>query len=108
MSHRQPTRLGRWLEFDSANLTLPTNNGGTSCASFPSDTLCPYFFVITFTLCIAWGLVTPPAMHMHEAWEMMMPGFHWLSFPAFLIGLIWAYAYGWYTAIVFVPLYNLV
>jgi len=43
---------------------------------------------------------------MHGAWEKAMPGFHWISFPAFLIGLVWAYAYGWYTAVVFVPLYN--
>lgn len=65
------------------------------------------FLVITFAICIAWGLLTPSAMHMHQAWEMMMPGFHWLSLPAVLIGLAWAYAYGWYAAIVFVPIYNL-
>ena len=64
------------------------------------------FLAITFTICIAWGLVTPPSMHMHEAWEMVMPGFHWISFPAFLIGLVWAYAFGWYTALLFVPLFN--
>ena len=64
------------------------------------------FLAITFTICIVWGLVTPPAMHMHEAWEMVMPGFHWISFPAFLIGFAWAYAFGWYTALVFVPLIN--
>lgn len=45
------------------------------------------FLVITFALCVVWGFVKPPAMHMHEAWAMMMPGFHWLSFPALLIGL---------------------
>lgn len=64
------------------------------------------FLVVTFTICVVWGLFMPPAMHMHKAWEMMLPGFHWISFPAFLIGLAWAYAYGWYTALVFVPLYN--
>ena len=43
---------------------------------------------------------------MHGAWEKARPGFHWISFPAFLIGLVWAYAYGWCTAIIFAPLYN--
>lgn len=64
------------------------------------------FLVITFGLCVLWGLVTPTNLHMHGAWEMMMPGFHWLSLPAFIIGAVWAYLYGWYTALVFVPLYN--
>lgn len=64
------------------------------------------FLVVSFAICVVWGLFMPPAMHMHEAWEMIMPGFHWISLPAFLIGLAWAYAYGWYTALVFVPLYN--
>jgi len=64
------------------------------------------FFVVSFSICVGWGLVTPPALHMHKAWELMMPGFDWLSLPAFLIGLAWAYAFGWYTALVFVPLHN--
>lgn len=64
------------------------------------------FLAITFTLCVLWGLLTPQAMHMHRAWEPLMPGFHWISLPAYLIGLVWAYFYGWYAALVFVPLYN--
>ena len=97
------------LEFDSANsmLTLPAMKRRQIMRIVPVGHALSTFFVITFAICIGWGLLTPPAMHMHQAWEMMMPGFHWLSFPAFLIGLIWAYVYGWYTAIVFVPLYNL-
>lgn len=65
------------------------------------------FLVITITLCVLWGLVTPMEMHMHGAWEKAMPGFHWISVQSFLIGLAWAYAYGWYSAIIFTPLYNL-
>lgn len=64
------------------------------------------FLVISFTLCILWGLSTPMSLHMHGAWEAMMPGFHWLSLPSFLIGVAWAYIFGWYAAVVFVPLYN--
>lgn len=65
------------------------------------------FLVVTFTLCILWGLATPASLHMHQAWEPLMPGFHFISLPGFLIGAVWAYAYGWYAAIIFVPLYNL-
>lgn len=64
------------------------------------------FLAITFSICILWGLVTPPSLHMHGAWEQLLPGFEFISLPAFFIGLIGAYAYGWYTAIIFVPLYN--
>lgn len=64
------------------------------------------FLAITYSICVAWGLVTPMGMHMHGAWEPLLPGFHWITLPSFLIGLVEAYLYGWYTAVVFVPLYN--
>ena len=63
------------------------------------------FLVITFSLCMVWGLIAPPTLHMHQAWEPLLPGFSW-SLPGFLIGLVWAYFYGWYAAALFVPLYN--
>ncbi len=65
------------------------------------------FLVFTFTICIVWGLLTPASMHMHGAWEPLLPGFHFISLSSFLIGLVETYLYGWYAAIVFVPLYNL-
>lgn len=64
------------------------------------------FFVISFSLCIAWGLVMPDNLHMHEAWSAFLPGFNW-SVLGVLIGLLGAYLYGWYIALVFVPLFNL-
>jgi len=72
------------------------------------------FFVITYILCLLWAAITPMnvmmgdaevSMHMHEAWTGLMPGFHWGAL-GFLIGLAWAYFYGWYIALVFLPLYN--
>jgi len=64
------------------------------------------FLLATFTSCVLCGLARAVNMHMRLAWEPTTPGFRWNSFPAFLIGLARAYAYGWYTALVFVPLYN--
>ncbi len=64
------------------------------------------FLAITFTLCIVWGLFTPANLHMHRAWEQLMPGFHFISLPSFALGFVEAYLYGWYAAVVFVPLYN--
>ena len=72
----------------------------------PAGNALSFFLVVTFTLCVLWGLATPASMHMHEAWAPMMPGFHWISFPAYLVGVLWAFVYGWYAALLFVPLYN--
>lgn len=64
------------------------------------------FFAISYLLCILWGLLTPAALHMHSAWAPLLPGFEWLSLRGFVIGLVESYAYGWYAAVVFVPLFN--
>ncbi len=63
------------------------------------------FLVITLALCLLWALVAPVNLHMHTAWQPLLPGFNW-SLPGIIIGLIGAYAYGWYIALVFVPIYN--
>jgi hypothetical protein len=43
---------------------------------------------------------------MHAAWESLLPDFSFISVPSFFLGLIESYLYGWYIALVFVPLYN--
>lgn len=63
------------------------------------------FLAVTLTLCMAWGFFAPTSMHMHMAWEPLLPGFEW-SILGYLIGLAWVVFYGWYTAVIFVPLYN--
>jgi len=63
------------------------------------------FFVITFALCVAFDLVFPDHA-MYQAWQKLLPGFEWLSWKSFFLGLIEAYGYGWYVALVWVPLYN--
>ncbi|VAV98681.1 hypothetical protein MNBD_ALPHA06-285 [hydrothermal vent metagenome] len=67
---------------------------------------CALFLAISFVTCIAWGLLTPQPMHMHEAWKSLLPGFVWLTPVGFAIGLVESYLYGWWIALVFVPLYN--
>ncbi|HXV73602.1 MAG TPA: DUF5676 family membrane protein [Sphingomonadales bacterium] len=63
------------------------------------------FFGITYLVCVAWGLAFP-SFEMHPAWAPLLPGFVWLTWPGFLLGLLETHLYGWYTAAVFVPLYN--
>lgn len=64
------------------------------------------FLVVTYLLCVAFGLLVPGSLRMVEAWAPLLPGFEWLTGPGFLFGLVGAYLYGWYTAVVFVPLYR--
>lgn len=61
---------------------------------------------ISYLLCVGFGLLAPEELRMYQAWTPLLPGFEWLTWTGFVIGLAEAYLYGWYLAIVFVPLYR--
>ncbi len=63
------------------------------------------FLAITFTLCVAFDL-TFPGMAMYQTWLKLLPGFEWLSWRSFFLGLVESYGYGWYFALIWVPIYN--
>ena len=63
------------------------------------------FFVITYLICIASGLVLPD-WKLHEPWLQFFPGFEWLTLQGVLIGLIESIAYAWYVAVLFGWLFN--
>ena len=63
------------------------------------------FFALTFVLCVGFDLLFP-GQAMYEIWLRLLPGFTWLSWPSFFLGLVEAFAYGWYIALIFGPLYN--
>ena len=63
------------------------------------------FLAITFGLCVAFDLLFPPHA-MYRAWVGLLPGFEWLSWRSFLLGIVESYGYGWFIALVWVPLYN--
>lgn len=64
------------------------------------------FLAISFVLCVSFDLLFP-SMAMYEVWLRLLPGFTWLSWPSFFLGLVESFAYGWYVALVFGPLYNI-
>ena len=65
------------------------------------------FFDVTFALCALWGLVVPQGWEtMAGIWEAAFPGFTWLTPASFFLGLVEAFLYGWYVAVIFVPLFN--
>lgn len=63
------------------------------------------FLAVTFVFCVLFDLWFP-AEAMNPVWAPLLPGFAWISWPSFFLGLIEAFAYGWYVALVFGPLHN--
>lgn len=63
------------------------------------------FFVVSYTLCILYGLFAPTSALHHGLFELI-PGFTWINWSSFFVGLIWSVAGAWYVALVFAPLYN--
>lgn len=63
------------------------------------------FISITYVLCVLFDLWFP-GLAMYETWLKLLPGFTWLSWPSFFLGLVESFAYGWYVALVFGPLFN--
>jgi len=63
------------------------------------------FFAVTFVLCVVFDLIFPHQA-MYTTWLRLLPGFTWLTWPSFFLGLVESFAYGWYVALVFGPLFN--
>jgi hypothetical protein len=64
------------------------------------------FLAITYAACVVYYLIFPEAVLGHALLALLLPGFKLLSWSSFALGLIESYAYGWYVALVFGPLYN--
>jgi len=63
------------------------------------------FLSLTFVLCVLFDLWFPE-FAMNAAWSPLLPGFEWISWSSFVIGLAESFAYGWYFVLIFAPLYN--
>lgn len=63
------------------------------------------FLAITFAICVGFDLLFP-SHAMYQSWQKLLPGFEWITMKSFVLGLIESYGYGWYVALIWVPLYN--
>ena len=63
------------------------------------------FLALSFVLCVLLGLVVPN-FGLHQPWLQFFPGFTWLTWPSFLLGLIESFAYGRYVALISGPLFS--
>src|SRR5499426_638042 len=64
------------------------------------------FFAISYVLCILLGVIGGWDWGLHQPWLQFLPGFTWLTWPSFFLGLVESIAYGWYVALLFGWLYN--
>ena len=87
----------------------------TGTARAPGATLVPMvalgmslslFFVISYLLCILLYLLFPQLVIEHAALKLFLPYFELLTWPSFFLGLVESFGYGWYAALIFVPIYN--
>ncbi|MBZ0217687.1 MAG: DUF5676 family membrane protein [Fimbriimonadaceae bacterium] len=64
-----------------------------------------FFFAITFVLCVLFDLWFPDYA-MNRIWSPLLPGFTWISWQSFFLGLLESTAYGFYIALIFGPIFN--
>ncbi len=62
--------------------------------------------LISFLVCVSYGLATPASLHMHAFLEQVLPGFKWLTLQGLFVGLVESFLYGAYAGLVYVPVYN--
>lgn len=62
------------------------------------------FLAVSYVICVAYDLAFD--QRMYEAWLKLLPGFTWLTWPSFFLGLVETLLYGIYIGLVFVPIYN--
>lgn len=65
------------------------------------------FTAIIFSLDMLLGTLFPDWWVMQHFWEVILPGFTFLSWGAFFLGLVESFLAGFSTAVLFVPLYNI-
>lgn len=64
------------------------------------------FLAFSFVICVIGYLFLPGLPVDHAALSIFLPGFTLLSWRSFFLGLAESFAWGWYVALVFGPLYN--
>jgi hypothetical protein len=62
------------------------------------------FLAINYVVCVVYDLLF--GAQMYRVWVSLLPGFHWISWGSFILGLIEVLVYGVFFGLVFAPLYN--
>ncbi len=62
------------------------------------------FLAIAYLCCVLYDLLFNQSMY--QVWTGLLPGFAWISWGSFLLGLLETIVYGCFFGLVFAPLYN--
>ena len=63
------------------------------------------FLMISYVICVSTYLI-PGRATSHAMLTVFLPGFELLNWKSFCLGLFESFAWGWYVAMIFGPLYN--
>ena len=64
------------------------------------------FSAVVFTLDILLGALFPNWWVMQKLYEFLLPGFTFISWGTYFLGLVEIFIGGFLTAVIFVPIYN--
>lgn len=64
------------------------------------------FLTLIYTLDVIAGLLFPNWYVMQRIWELVLPGFTYISWGSFFVGLVESFVFGILSALLFVPIYN--
>lgn len=64
------------------------------------------FATVVFALDMLLGVLFPNWWVMQNIYELLLPGFTFIDWETFFLGLVESFAGGFLTAVLFVPLYN--
>jgi len=64
------------------------------------------FSAMVFTLDMLLGVLFPNWWVMQNLYELLLPGFTFISWGAYFLGLVEIFIGGFLTAVLFVPIYN--
>ncbi len=64
------------------------------------------FSAVVFTLDVLAGVLFPNWWVMQNLYEFLLPGFTFISWGAFFLGLVESFLGGFLTAVIFVPIWN--
>lgn len=64
------------------------------------------FLTISFVLCVVGFHLMPRLFTFHAAIAVILPEFTSLTWASLVLGMLQSFAWGWYAALVFGPLYN--
>lgn len=90
------------LEFANKGTTMNTQS---PIAIVPFGVSLTAFFVFTYVLCILLGILISPH-GLAQMYPMLFPGFTWITWPSFFVGLFWVVVYAWYIAVSFGLIHN--